>query len=158
MTTIEHLEARAATIPTDTPESDGTLAWKDTTIVVVRAHGGGETGLGWTYGDAAIAGIVGRRLAGVVVGMDACAPPSAWLAGQRALRNDGRSGLGGMALSAVDAALWDLAARQSGMAVATLAGRVRDEVPVYGSGGFCSYADERLASQLGAGRRRASRG
>jgi L-alanine-DL-glutamate epimerase-like enolase superfamily enzyme len=150
MPTIEHLDVRAATIPTDAPESDGTLSWDRTTIVVVLAHGGGATGLGWTYGDAAIATLIVGKLAGVVAGMDALAPPAAWRAAQRALRNDGRSGLGGMAISAVDVALWDLAARLHGCALSTLAGRVRDAVPIYGSGGFCSYSDEQLATQLGA--------
>ena len=149
MPSIERLEVRAATIPTDAPESDGTLAWDSTTIVLVLAHGSGRTGVGWTYGDAATGKLIAGKLAGVVCGMDAEAPPAAWLATQRALRNDGRSGIGGMAISAVDVALWDLAARLHGCALATLAGRARDAVPVYGSGGFCSYSDEQLRDQLG---------
>jgi L-alanine-DL-glutamate epimerase-like enolase superfamily enzyme len=149
MPSIERLEVRAATIPTDAPESDGTLAWDSTTIVLVLAHGGGRTGLGWTYGDAATGKLIAGKLAGVVCGMDAQAPPAAWLATQKALRNDGRSGIGGMAISAVDVALWDLAAQLHGCALATLAGRVHDRVPIYGSGGFCSYSDEQLRDQLG---------
>jgi hypothetical protein len=46
---VERLDVAAYTIPTDEPESDGTLAWDSTTIVVVEAHGGGETGIGYTY-------------------------------------------------------------------------------------------------------------
>jgi L-alanine-DL-glutamate epimerase-like enolase superfamily enzyme len=34
--------------------------------------------------------------------------------------------------------------------LATLLPAVHDRVPVYGSGGFCSYTDERLAEQFGA--------
>jgi len=33
---IERLEVAAYTIPTDTPESDGTLEWYSTTIVVAH--------------------------------------------------------------------------------------------------------------------------
>ena len=47
---VERLEVSAYTVPTDEPESDGTLEWDSTTIVVVEAHAGGETGIGWTYG------------------------------------------------------------------------------------------------------------
>jgi L-alanine-DL-glutamate epimerase-like enolase superfamily enzyme len=53
-----------------------------------------------------------------------------------------------MALSAVDIALWDLKARLLGRPLVDVLGAVRDEVPVYGSGGFTSYALERLADQL----------
>jgi L-alanine-DL-glutamate epimerase-like enolase superfamily enzyme len=53
-----------------------------------------------------------------------------------------------MALSAVDIALWDLKARLLELPLASLLGRVHERAPVYGSGGFCSYSDERLAEQL----------
>jgi L-alanine-DL-glutamate epimerase-like enolase superfamily enzyme len=51
------------------------------------------------------------------------------------------------AISAVDIALWDLKARAAGCSLVDLLGAVRDEVPVYGSGGFTSLSDERLAEQ-----------
>ncbi len=54
-----------------------------------------------------------------------------------------------MAIAAVDTALWDLKARILGLPLVTLLGAARDEVPVYGSGGFTSYTDARLADQLG---------
>jgi L-alanine-DL-glutamate epimerase-like enolase superfamily enzyme len=66
----------------------------------------------------------------------------------RQLRNIGRPGIGFMALSAVDIALWDLKARLLGLPLVELLGAVRDEAPVYGSGGFTSYPLERLADQL----------
>jgi L-alanine-DL-glutamate epimerase-like enolase superfamily enzyme len=54
-----------------------------------------------------------------------------------------------MALSAVDAAIWDLKGKLLGLPVATLLGRVRHAAPIYGSGGFCTYGPERVAEQLG---------
>jgi L-alanine-DL-glutamate epimerase-like enolase superfamily enzyme len=66
----------------------------------------------------------------------------------RALRNVGRPGVAGMALSAVDLALWDLAARLHGLPLARLLGQARTAVPVYGSGGFTTYDDATLAAQL----------
>ncbi|HSP74041.1 MAG TPA: enolase C-terminal domain-like protein, partial [Gaiellaceae bacterium] len=126
-----------------------TLEWDSTTIVVVEAHAGGEKGLGYTYAPKAAATLVDEQLREVVLGADALAPQAAALAMGRALRNVGRPGLAFCALSAVDAALWDLKARLLGIALADLVGRAHDAVPVYGSGGFCSYSLERLSEQLG---------
>jgi L-alanine-DL-glutamate epimerase-like enolase superfamily enzyme len=53
-----------------------------------------------------------------------------------------------MAVSAVDTALWDLKARLLGLPLHRLLGSVRSEVPVYGSGGFTTYHEGRLAEQV----------
>jgi L-alanine-DL-glutamate epimerase-like enolase superfamily enzyme len=44
--------------------------------------------------------------------------------------------------------LWDLKARLIGLPVASLLGRVRSDVPVYGSGGFTSYDERHTREQL----------
>ena len=80
--------------------------------------------------------------------MDALAPPAAWAAMQREVRNLGRQGLVAMAISAVDIALWDLRAKLLGVSLADSLGRFRDAIPAYGSGGFTSYTDAELAEQL----------
>jgi L-alanine-DL-glutamate epimerase-like enolase superfamily enzyme len=54
-----------------------------------------------------------------------------------------------MAISAVDAALWDVKARLLDLPLVTLLGAARDAVPVYGSGGFTSYSIAQLQAQLG---------
>ena len=69
---------------------------------------------------------------------------------QRSVRNIGRSGVAACAISAIDAALWDLKARALGVPLVSLFGACRDEVPVYGSGGFTNYDDGRLREQLSA--------
>lgn len=145
---VERVDASAYTIPTDAPESDGTLEWDSTTIVVVELEAGGERGLGYTYTHAAAAQLIADKLADVVVGRDALDVAGSWHAMSRGLRNIGRPGLGFMALSAVDLALWDLKARLTGVPLVALLEAQRDSVPVYGSGGFCSYSDERLRRQL----------
>jgi L-alanine-DL-glutamate epimerase-like enolase superfamily enzyme len=66
----------------------------------------------------------------------------------QALRNNGRPGIASAAVSAVDAALWDLKGRLIGASVVDLLGAARDAVPVYGSGGFTSYPVDRLCEQL----------
>ncbi len=76
-------------------------------------------------------------------------PPAAWRAMTAAVRNEGRPGVGRMAISAVDVALWDVKAKLLGLPLFRLLGAVRDRVMAYGSGGFTSYTDARLAGQLG---------
>jgi L-alanine-DL-glutamate epimerase-like enolase superfamily enzyme len=146
---VERLDVSAYEIPTDEPESDGTLEWDSTTIVVVEAHGGGTTGLGYTYGPAAAGKLVEEKLADEVEGANALEPAEAWERMGRALRNAGRPGIGSMAMAAVDTALWDLKARLLEQPLVDVLPRARESVPVYGSGGFCSYSLERLREQLG---------
>jgi L-alanine-DL-glutamate epimerase-like enolase superfamily enzyme len=146
---VERLEVAAFTIPTDAPESDGTLEWDSTTIVVVHAEAGGERGLGYTYAHAAAATLIDDTLRDVVEGQDAFAIPAVWEALGRRVRNVGRPGIAACAISAVDAALWDLKARLLEVPLCTLLGAARETVPVYGSGGFTSYGVARLEEQLG---------
>src|SRR4051794_2365604 len=145
---LDGLDVAVYTVPTDRPEADGTMRWSSTTMVTVHARAGGQVGFGWTYAAGAAAGVVREILADVVRGRAALDVPAAWSAMQRQLRNVGRPGIASCALSAVDVALWDLAARLLDVPLVRLLGRVRDEVPVYGSGGFTSYDDETLRRQL----------
>ncbi|MFI6073992.1 enolase C-terminal domain-like protein [Actinoplanes sp. NPDC051343] len=142
------LSASAYTIPTDAPEADGTLAWSSTTLVLVEASADGHTGIGWTYGPAATVRVVADLLADVVENVDPDDVPGAWVAMQRRLRNAGRPGIGGLALSAADNAIWDLKARRWGKPLTALLGTVRTAVPVYGSGGFTTYDGKRQDAQL----------
>jgi L-alanine-DL-glutamate epimerase-like enolase superfamily enzyme len=66
----------------------------------------------------------------------------------RACRNFGTGGLIAQAISAVDVALWDLRAHLRGLPLATLFGRCRDTVPIYGSGGFTNFDEDQLAEQI----------
>lgn len=145
---VEHLRVTAHEVPMEVPESDATLEWSSTTMIAVEVHAGGERGLGYTYGDPSVATMIESKLAGVVQGADALRPGQAWAAMQRAIRNAGRPGVGAMAISAVDVALWDLKARLLGVALVDLLPGFHDGVAVYGSGGFTSYDDDRLAQQL----------
>jgi L-alanine-DL-glutamate epimerase-like enolase superfamily enzyme len=146
---VECLGVSAYTVPTDEPESDGTLEWDSTTLVLVEVSAGGETGLGYTYGPAAVGTFVESELADRLRGADPLRPQAAWSSMQEAIRNAGRPGVGAMAVSAVDVALWDLKARLLGVALAELLPRFHESAPVYGSGGFTSYGDARLREQLG---------
>ena len=145
---VESLDVSAYTVPTDEPESDGTLEWDSTTLILVEVAAGGRAGLGFTYGPDSVGRFVESELADLVRGGDAMSPQTTWGSMQAAIRNAGRPGSAAMAISAVDVALWDLKARLLGVCLADLIGRFHDEVPIYGSGGFTSYSDARLAEQL----------
>ncbi|MFW3613986.1 enolase C-terminal domain-like protein [Billgrantia antri] len=146
---IEVLDIAAFEMPTDEPESDGTLQWDSTTLVLVELRAGGKSGLGYTYGHRACATLIRDKLAGIIEGHDAFAVRGGWLKMVDAIRNLGRPGISSMAIAAVDVAMWDLKARLLDVPLVTLLGAVRPAVPVYGSGGFTSYSSDRLQAQLG---------
>lgn len=146
---IEWLQVAAYTIPTDFPESDGTLEWDSTTLVLVEAGAGEKTGIGFTYADTATARLIQDRLAALVVGRNAMAVTESWNAMVAAIRNLGRPGICSMAIAAVDTALWDLKAKLLDVPLVTLLGAVHEAMAVYGSGGFTSYPVAKLKGQLG---------
>ncbi len=145
---VTGLEASAYTIPTDAPESDGTLEWSSTTLVLVEVAAGDTVGVGWSYTAAAAVPLVKDLLEPVVRGGSAFDVQRLNLAMRVALRNAGATGVGAAAISAIDVALWDLKAKLLGIPVVAVLGAVHDDVVVYGSGGFCSYSDKRLHEQL----------
>jgi L-alanine-DL-glutamate epimerase-like enolase superfamily enzyme len=136
--------------PTPEPESDGTLTWDATTAVTVQISAAGHQGLGWTYSAAAAAQVIDDQLTRVITGLDAVDIDRCWSAMHRACRNLGTRGLVMQAISAVDIALWDLKARILGVPLTALFGKVRDTVPVYGSGGFTNLNPTQLDEQIAA--------
>ncbi len=149
---IDSVEVHAFELPTDGPdgkEQDGTLEWDSTTLVLVRVHAGGRTGLGYTYGEVSVASFVESQLADAVCRHRAASPPALWELMGRQIRNSGRPGAGAMAVSAVDVALWDLKARLLELPLVRLLPSRHDRAPVYGSGGFTNYSLDRLTDQLG---------
>jgi L-alanine-DL-glutamate epimerase-like enolase superfamily enzyme len=145
---ITGVNAAAYRIPTDFPEADGTYAWEATTLVVVNVEAAGRSGVGYTYSDAAAAPLICGPLRQAIERHNCFDIVGAWMAMQRNVRNLGRSGLAACAISAVDAALWDLKACVLNLPLTTLLGSCRECVPIYGSGGFTTYSDSQLKTQL----------
>lgn len=148
-THIHGVDVASYRFPTDQLEADGTFAWDATEMVVVRLSAGDATGLGYSYTAARPAALlITDKLAPVLRNADPMNIPDLWLRLNQTLRNIGRPGLGLMALAAVDTALWDLKAKLLKVSLTDLWGSARQGVPVYGSGGFTTYSDERLQQQL----------
>lgn len=145
---VQRVEVSTYRFPTDAPESDGTLAWDATTMVIVQTHADGRVGIGYTYAGEAVATVITEMLADVVRGRNALTPTASWAAMQHQIRNLGKPGVAAQAVAAVDIALWDLYASLIGQSLSVAAGAVHEGVPVYGSGGFTSYDDGQLTRQL----------
>ncbi len=145
---IDETRLEAFSIPTDRPESDGTLTWDSTTLVVASVRAAGRWGLGYTYAHPAAAMLAARTLGPAILGADARDVPAAWATMVAAVRNLGRPGIASTAISAIDIALWDLKGRLLGRSLTDLLGQARPAIAAYGSGGFTSYGERELATQL----------
>jgi L-alanine-DL-glutamate epimerase-like enolase superfamily enzyme len=145
---VSALKVSAYRIPCSSHEADGTFEWDETIMVIVHAEGGGQTGIGYSYTGLAAATVIEENLTKKVLGHDALSPRAAYDLMVQGVRNIGRDGVASSAISAVDAALWDLKARLLDVSMVDLLGAVRQTIPVYGSGGFTSYSDRQLKEQL----------
>ena len=145
---IERVRARAFQVPTDKPESDGTLAWDSTTCIVVELNSNNEVGIGYTYSDVVAASLINRKYAPLIEGQSVWDSHAILSRLSAESRNLGTRGIVACALSAIDVALWDLRAKKLQSPLVDVLGRCRSEVPIYGSGGFTSYSPGELQEQL----------
>src|SRR3954451_22784815 len=118
----------AYTIPTETPEADGTADWDSTTILIVELSARDATGLGFSYTNEAAAKVAQQLIEKVVLGCDAFDIPAIHHAMDRLARNWGRPGLVSTAIAGVDIALWDLKAKLLGQSLLSLLGKCRDSI------------------------------
>jgi L-alanine-DL-glutamate epimerase-like enolase superfamily enzyme len=126
-------------------------AWKSLEFALVRLEdelgnvGWGE-GFGYFTVDATKA-IVDRLILPALVGTTVDTVAEWNLRTQRQIHMFGRFGITIFAISGVDIALWDLAAKRAGLPLCRLlsGAQVRDSVPFYAS--LVRYADERLVSE-----------
>jgi L-alanine-DL-glutamate epimerase-like enolase superfamily enzyme len=97
--------------------------------------------------SSAIVPYIQKELAPLAVGQNALAPEALWqrLWGPNKARL--RAGLGFWALSAVDIACWDILGKAAGLPIHRLLGGFRNEVPVYGSGGWHNLSDAELVAE-----------
>jgi L-alanine-DL-glutamate epimerase-like enolase superfamily enzyme len=145
---IEDVKTSAYKIPTATPESDGTIKWDSTTIVLVEILAGNKTGIGYTYADHCAATVICSKLKKILLQSNCLNIPALSNKMISAIRNDGQCGIAMMAVSAVDNALWDLKAKMFGVSLCELTGKAKNKMLLYGSGGFTSYSDQQTADQF----------
>jgi L-alanine-DL-glutamate epimerase-like enolase superfamily enzyme len=119
-------------------------------IVRIRTSEGIE-GIGVTYhevGGEATKSLIDEAIAPRLIGRDPFDTEVLWNEFFGYLRGVGRKGLAFGALSAVDIALWDIKGKALGMPLYKLFGGGRTAVPVYASGGWTSYSDEKLVEEV----------
>src|SRR5690606_15910889 len=130
--------------PTPAPRSDGTLEWEHTVMLATWISTADHCGFGYSYCSPAAATLVKELLAPRLMGERSAALPRLHARLREALRNNGNQGLGAMALSALDVALWDLRGKQLGAPLVDLLGSARNAIDCYASGGFCSQSVDEL--------------
>lgn len=145
---IESVDVRAYEIPTPAAETDGTLCWDATVLVLCSLRAAGREGIGYSYANRATADVIHRDLRSRLLQSDALQPRATWLRCWQQVRNLGRPGIASMAIAAADMAAWDLFARLLDQPLFRVLGAYRDDVLAYGSGGFTSYSDDELADEL----------
>ena len=145
---VGKVDVSAYTIPTDAPEGDGTLRWDSTTLIVCEVRAANQTGLGYSYGNEATASVVDKLAGKCLLQRSALDIPALHSSMLKHVRNDGSRGVTAMAISALDIALWDLKAKLLRISVVDLFGTAQSSVAAYGSGGFTTYSNQHLASQL----------
>lgn len=145
---IEASSVHAFRLPTEEPESDGTLKWEHTDLILVTVAGNGQQGIGYTYANTATARMIKDQLLPLLADEDPLDVNHLWEKMRGQMRNTGRPGITSMAISAIDSALWDLKAKVLDLPLCKLLGQVHESLPVYASGGFTSYPPEKLKDKF----------
>jgi L-alanine-DL-glutamate epimerase-like enolase superfamily enzyme len=138
---IARVWAQAASVPVAkaTRMSTRLLDRRDYLFVHVEADDG-ATGLGYAYvgtaGGAAAARAVEDLFAPALAKADERDITALWEQLYQETLLTGRRGIVVRVLSAVDTALWDLAAKRAGVPLGVLLGGTRKPLPAYASGGY----------------------
>jgi mandelate racemase len=153
---IREFRVRAVIVPMPEPHqtASGTITESPLVLTdVLTEDGAVGHSVVFTYGIAALrptADLV-RNLGALLHG-DAPAPIEAARKLDARLRLLGTKGLAGMALAALDMALWDALARRQRTSVVRLLGGVEKPVPAYGAVGFDGAAGSARAAERWAKR------
>lgn len=139
---ITSIIAKAVCVPVAKPTriAKRALHKRDYLIVEIGSDECEATGFGYIYagtrGGAVAAKVVEELLAPVLKGEDADDIWALWAGMYQETLLTGRQGIVLRAMSAVDMALWDLAAKRRGLPLAVLLGGTVKPIPAYASGGY----------------------
>lgn len=161
MTGLE-VRAVAVSLPLQNPTriSTRSLVAREFVIVTVGSNHSEIEGIGYTYagttGGTVVASLVNSLLSGIVAERGSHDIVGTWDAMFQETLLIGRRGAVIRAMSAVDTALWDLAAKRAGVPLAVLLGGSVREVAAYASGGYYRPTAEgwaaSVASEIAANR------
>lgn len=147
--TVSNFRLNVFKVPTQRKlESDGTLEWESTTLVLVELNCLDKWGIGYTYGHSSVATVASTLLKKYVAEKEVFNIAAITETMGSALRNNGKTGISAMAISAIDIALWDLKAKLLNVSLSDLLGRCRERIEAYGSGGFTSYSRHEMQDEM----------
>ena len=147
---ITAIDACVLTVPTPKPMA---LEFPHHKLVVAEiATDEGIRGLGYSLafgggGAESVLVYLETRLKPLLIGEDPLAVERLWEKMYRGDRGVRRVGIAGMALSALDIGLWDIAGKAAKLPLYKLWGAVTDRVPCYGSGGWGKYSERDLIAE-----------
>ncbi len=121
-------------------------------VVAEIATDEGIRGLGYSFifgggGAESVLVYLETRLKPLLLGEDPRSVESLWEKMYRGDRGVRRVGIAGMALSALDIGLWDIAGKAAKLPLYKLWGAVTDRVACYGSGGWGKYREADLVAE-----------
>ena len=149
---ITEIATRVVTSTFARPPRNPRSVWREkrALLVFVRTEDG-HVGVGeaWCEGGSprALVALIEDDLKPMLVGADARAIGAHWERIYQLTFVSGKPGITLSALSAIDTALWDLAAKRAGEPLFRLLGGAADRVYAYASGGL--YADDKDTAALG---------
>jgi len=147
---ITAIESCILTVPTSRQMA---LEFAHHKLVIAQiATDEGLRGLGYSLvfgggGAEAVLAYLDARLKPLLLGEDPLAVERLWEKMYRGDRGVRRVGIAGMALSALDIGLWDLAGKAAKLPLYKLWGAVTDRVACYGSGGWSKYTQKDLLAE-----------
>lgn len=151
-TPITEITVFVLEVPFDKPIQSALGRYVGSDWVVVEMRAGDIVGYGYSMsldrrGTKAVVSYIENELTPLAIGLDAGAPEAVWQRMFAPNKARLRGGVGVHALSAVDTATWDIAARLAGISLNWMIGGYAQEIEVYGSGGWLSLTDEELVAE-----------
>ena len=150
---ITQMDVRLHRVPLEKPWGDSTHQISQIELVVCRlSTDAPHTGVGYSYtvgsGGAAVASLMRAYLAPIVVGEDPLYIERLWHRLWQECHDTGARGIGGLAINAIDMALWDLSGKAAGKPLHLLLGGSRDKIIAYGSGVNLNLSQDQLLTQV----------
>src|ERR1044072_4100765 len=147
---ITSIETCLLTIPTPRPISTEWPHHKFVVADIATDEGVRGQGYSMAFGAGGAEGVLAYRDAGVenlLIGEDPLQVEHLWDKMYRGDRGVRRVGIAGMAISALDIALWDLAGKAARLPLYKPWGGYTDRVSAYGSGGWGKYTEAELIAE-----------
>lgn len=146
---IEDVRTTWLSIPLETPIADSShvlekIEWIVVDVLTDQGLTGTSYMLTFDYGPELLKGVIDTELRERILGKNPLEIGNIWEICWNQTEYIGQTGVAAWGISAIDIALWDILGKYLNCPVYRLLGACRDEVPIYGSGGWLSYSIDQL--------------